>query len=322
MSDLETARTPPEIIFVPPPRGPAIPRKRIAGILLWATTVSIGMPVLILLRRGGTPVSVWVITWGVLWAALITVLWLTSWRRNAGLRAAQRAFLEKHPGADAHPLATALRKAWKAPDRLPTLSDVQAALQETDGVASTGRARIVCFGHADVPAVGELHFEPEIITPTGAVWRQLIWLVVAGVVVALLLLDYLHVLPPWVPGIRHFFGGFAYFLVAGVIALAVWVWRGMIRPTYVRMAPGVIQVLEYRYSKTKPTIRSYPMEPGTLAIFTRIRKHLILTLARGERKDMLLFSRMQQPERKIERTWQALLSTAPTPPLSDEDLVG
>jgi len=260
--------------------------------------------------------------WVAFFAALITTLGLISWRTNAKLRAARRSFLEKHPNAGADPRTAALLSTWKVPDRMPKLDDVRAALAAHEGEPHARSAQIVCFGQADVPEVGQLHFEPEIITPTGAIWRQLIWLVVAGLLVALLLLDYLHVLPPWVPGIRHFFGGFAYFLVAGVIALAVWVWRGMIRPTYVRMAPGVIQVLEYRYSKSKPTIRSYPMEPGTLAIFTRIRKHLILTLARGESKDMLLFSRMQQPECKIERAWQALLSTAPTPPLSDEELVG
>ena len=147
-------------------------------------------------------------------------------------------------------------------------------------------------------------------------------LVYYGTLVALLLLEYLHLLPAWIPGLRRFAGGLAYFLIAGFIALAVWVWRGMIRPTYVRMAPGIIQVLEYRYSKSRPTIRSYPMQPGTLVVLTRIRKHLILTLARGESKDMLLFSRMQQPGRKIERAWQALLSTAPTPPLDAEQLVG
>ena len=138
----------------------------------------------------------------------------------------------------------------------------------------------------------------------------------------LLLLDQLRLLPTWIPGIRPFLGVFTYFLIAGAIALAVWVWRGMIRPTYIRMAPGVIQILEYRYSRSQPTIRSYPMQPGTLAVFTRIRKHPILTLAREENKDMLLFSRMQQPAQRIERTWQALLSTAPTPPLTDDALVG
>jgi hypothetical protein len=96
----------------------------------------------------------------------------------------------------------------------------------------------------------------------------------------------------------------------------------MIRPTYYRLAPGVIQVLVYSLSSRRPMIRSYPMEAGTLAVFTRIRKHLILTLARGENTDMLSFSHMDRPQERIEQAWKALLSTAPTPPLSDEALVG
>jgi hypothetical protein len=117
-------------------------------------------------------------------------------------------------------------------------------------------------------------------------------------------------------------GMFTYFLVAGAIALGVWIWRGMIKPTYYRLAPGVIQVLVYSLSSRRPMIRSYPMEAGTLAVFTRIRKHLILALARGENTDMLSFSRMDRPQERIEQAWSALLSTAPTPPLSNDSLVG
>ncbi|HUU82428.1 MAG TPA: hypothetical protein VM243_02885, partial [Phycisphaerae bacterium] len=174
----------------------------------------------------------------------------------------------------------------------------------------------------DVPEVGRLHFEPEIVTPTGGIWRQLIWLPIAGTLIGLCLLYYLRVLPAWLPVTRGFLWGFAYFFAAGAIALAVWIWKGTIRPTYLRMAPGMIQVLVYSISKAKPAICSYAMEGGTLAVFTRIRKRRLLTLSRGPNEDVLWFSRMREPQRQIERAWRALLSTAPTPPLSDEDLVG
>jgi hypothetical protein len=136
------------------------------------------------------------------------------------------------------------------------------------------------------------------------------------------LLDGLQLLPSWLPGARALLGGFMYFLVAGVIALAVWVRKGMIHPTYIRMAPGVIQVLECRFRKPRPAIRSYPMEPSTLMLLTRIRKKLILTLSRGDHQDVFSFSEMQQPAQRIERTWQTLLSTAPTPPPSRNELLG
>ena len=320
MQPSEMTRTPPEIIFVPPPAGPALPRKRVVGILIW-TAVACVATLILVQAVGGMSVGILAIMLGAPFAILIAALAMNSSRANKRHRTSRRAFLEQHPDADSDPRSAALGKAWKVPGRPPKLDDVRAALKEI-GNEPTPRARIVCFGQAELPEVGELYFEPEIITPTGAIWRQLIWLVIAGALLALLLLDYLHVLPSWVPGIRQFISGFAYFLVAGFIALAVWVWKGIIRPTYIRMAPGVIQVLQYRYSKPKPTIRSYPMQPGTLAVVTRIRKHLVLTLARGKNQDMLLFSRMQQPELKVERAWQAMLSTAPTPPLSAEQLVG
>ena len=108
----------------------------------------------------------------------------------------------------------------------------------------------------------------------------------------------------------------------GAVAFALWMWRAVIRPTYVRMAPGVIQILQYRWSSLKPEIRSYPMEAGTIACFARIGKNIFLTLSHGPHKDTLFFSHMRQPQRWIERTWRALLSTAATPPLSEDELVG
>ncbi|UCC29117.1 MAG: hypothetical protein JSU86_13050 [Phycisphaerales bacterium] len=96
----------------------------------------------------------------------------------------------------------------------------------------------------------------------------------------------------------------------------------MIRPTYLRTAPGIIQVLVYRLLTDKPSIRSYPMEPGTLAVFTRIRKRLTLALARDENTDVLSFWRMRQPRERVEQAWRALLSTAPMPPLSRAELLG
>jgi hypothetical protein len=180
----------------------------------------------------------------------------------------------------------------------------------------------VRFGEPDVPEVGNVSFEPEIVTSTGAVWRGLFWLVIAGVLVGWCLLDYLDVLPSWVPNARALMGGFMYFLVAGAIALAVWIWKGMIRPRYLRTTPGIIQVLVYRLLTDKPTIHSYPMEAGTLAVFMRIRQRLTLTLARDENADVLSFSRMRRPQERIEQAWRALLSTAPAPPLSRAELLG
>ncbi len=104
-----------------------------------------------------------------------------------------------------------------------------------------------------------------------------------------------------------------------------WLWRTTVRPTYVRLAPGVVQVLEYRLRSSKPTIRSYPMLPGTLVIVrqdVKARRPTSVQFVRGEQSDVLPVSQMKDPDDAMQHIWYALLSTAPTPPLSDEELVG
>lgn len=320
MSATGTTRFSPEIIFVPPPPGPGMPRKRLRGPI--TACIAGGLVCLALVLVQGWGPWQWMMIMAPMYLVVAIIVAVSAWRVNRTHRALRRAFFEKQPSDGADPLAAALCKAWPEPDRPPKLENVRAALREVVSEDKADRAQIVCFGVADVPEVGELYFEPEVVTPTGAVWRQLIWLLIAGVLIGWCLLDFLDVLPSWLPGARPLLGGFAYFFVAGAIALAMWIWKGMIRPTYIRMAPGVIQLLEYRYSSSKPTIRSYPIEPGTLAIFARVRKHLMLTLARDDSQDVLRLTRMRRSEELIRRAWQALLSTAPTPPLSDKQLVG
>jgi hypothetical protein len=181
---------------------------------------------------------------------------------------------------------------------------------------------VTCFGEPDVPEVEDLPFEPEIITPTRAVWRQLIWLAIVAGLIGMWLLDYLNMLPGWFPNPAAHWMGFLYFIFPAVGVLATWIWTSMIRPTYIRLAPGVIQVLVYPLRPGKPTIRSYPMEVGTLAVLTRVGKRVTLVLSRGANHDTLPLSRMDHPEQRLEQAWRAILSTAPTPPLSDDELLG
>jgi len=75
-----------------------------------------------------------------------------------------------------------------------------------------------------------------------------------------------------------------------------------------------------------PSIRRYPMDSRTLvivsgAISTDWRPRGF-TFVRDGRRDRLSISIGRDRVRRVERVCQALLSTAPTPPLSDEDLVG
>ena len=47
-----------------------------------------------------------------------------------------------------------------------------------------------------------------------------------------------------------------------------------------------------------------------------------MTLARGEQTDQIEFGRIFTNDAARKRFWDAVLSTAPTPPLSDEALLG
>ena len=239
-----------------------MPRERIRGIV--CVCILGGVLCFGVLAVKGVSNSLCVKIMGCVCAGASVVVAASFWWINRCYQAQRRAFLRQHPSGEADPLAGALATAWKDADRVPKLADVRAVLTGVVAEQETNRACLVCYGEAGVPDVGELHFEPEIITPTGAVRRQLIWLAIAGALIAWCLFDYINLLPSWLPGARPLMGGLMYFFVAGAIALSVWIWRGMIRPTYVRLAPGVIQVLVYPLSNRQPIIRSYPMEPGTL----------------------------------------------------------
>jgi len=323
MSTGSDTRLPPEVVFVPPPDGPAVPRRRLWFLVGWMALVSAFL-ITLGTTTGWMPLRVWWLLVGGMWLGFVLAFGLISWGIARSLADWRREFAARHPPELITPTATVLRSAWPAHDRVPPVDKVRAAarkIADTPPESADRRQCVICFGQPEVPEIGELHFEPEIITPTGSMGRQFIWLGLAGVVLVLWLADFLHLVPGWFPPLRSLLSGLMYVIVAGAVTLGIWVWKAVLRPTYVRMAPGVIQFLVYRRG-SRPTIRSYPMNADTLVYVTRIRKRLFLTLARGESSDRLALSQLHDSERLVERVWQALLSTAPTPPLSEEALVG
>jgi len=168
-SDSATAhRPPPEIVFVPPPPGPVI--RPFVFVLYFGILVAVGLFLSIGLVSTGRPTAWVLVPLIVLGVGLYAHLLL---RRNSAHAAQRRAFLEKRPPDESDPLVTALAADWKIPGRLPKLEGVRAALEQTRDDKPEFRARILCFGESDVPEVGELHFEPEIVTPTGAGRKRL-----------------------------------------------------------------------------------------------------------------------------------------------------
>jgi hypothetical protein len=270
----------------------------------------------------GLALRLWVIWLGA--AAFVASAVLFAWGRHVKARNAKRhrAYLAGLRECGVDPIAYDLAARWKPGGTAVPNNDVKAILASSP-TPNPPCARIVCLGKIDVPEVGELFFEPEIITPTRAVGWRLLFVPIAAAIFILWLLQVLDV----IPGRAINIGSFGYILMMGVSVGIVWIWRTAIRPTYIRMAPGAIQILEFRHRQSKPTIRSYPLDAGTIAVLRGKATDgktsgLKLALLRGEQQDKIELWRMQKRDKAIERMWQALLSTAPTPPLSDEGLVG
>jgi len=316
MQQTGTTRPPPEVIRVPPPEGVSV-RPHVAAVfalvLLIAGVVGVCL---------GLALRLWVVWLGAV--AFVACAVLFGWGRHIKARNAERyrAYLAGLRERGVDPIAYDLAARWKPGGPAVPNKDVKATLASSP-TPDPPSARIVCLGRIDVPEVGELFFEPEIITPTRAVGWQLLFVPIAAAVIFFWVLQLLHI----APGKPLNVGSFGYILAMGVAVAVTWVWRTAIRPTYIRMAPGMIQILEFRYRQSKPTSRSYPLDAGTIAVLRGKAtggktSSLVLTLLRGEQQDKIELWRMQKRDKAIERAWQALLSTAPTPPLSNEGLVG
>lgn len=308
-------RPPPRVIRVAKPEGVIAPATTIVtfGFIL----LGCGCAALCL----GLALRTWVVWLGAA-IVLASTVFLSWWPRHVK-RAQQRhaAYLTRFRERGEDPIALELATRWRTSRGLPD-NEVKAVLAASPATDSS-RGRIVCLGKIEVPEVGDIFFEPEIITPTRYFARQLVFIPIAGALIFLWLLQQAGV----IPGKPIQLGSFGYFLAMGFGVGAAWVWRTAIRPTYIRLAPGVVQIMEYHYGKRKPTIRSYPADGKTLAILRgkttgKAPRNLTLTLLRGQQKDSIELWRTRKRDNAIERTWQALLSTAPTPPLSEEELVG
>lgn len=265
-----------------------------------------------------------------------------------------RRFDEPHPDDTDTPEARYLRtvlSGFKRRDLAVTTKKVRnlmAALAAGAGVNPPG-ARVILLGHIDVPQVGEKYFEPEVIPATRLLGRRLYAVPVFGAIVLLMLLQCSRVIPVILP-MRNI-GGFAYVLMMGGAVTAAWMWRGLIRPTYLRVSPGLIEFLSYRWFwHDRAEIRSYPLTPGTNVIVmhpptftwsTRLtkppldrreahedkmrEKHpnaLTLFFERDGRGDRLDVALVFQADQLRDLLWSSLLSTAPIRTPSQDDLVG
>ena len=246
-----------------------------------------------------------------------------AWRQAMASRRAREAMLGRYPGIEADPVVAAILAEWRT---YPWLFNMPHRVRDAMIAARAfpaDRAQIVCVGPVDVPDVGEYRFEPYIITAAEILGRRLILLLIAVALFAGSLLQMLYAIP-W----QWFNSGAMWFPLVLVLSGSLgWFWRATVRPTYVRAAPGIVQVVEYRLGRCKPVIRSYPMEAGTLVVvFTpdlheRRVVHTVALLRRNCR-DILPIGHLRNNAEAIEHIWWALLSTAPIPQLDEAELVG
>ena len=314
------------VVFVPLPPLPRLgwPARLPLGLLVALLISGVVVAVALILNDGSF--GLWFLGMGAIVGTMVAmettaIIAITLSKRVYDRQRAE--FIQARTVDVDDPMIAALQKVWDKLAFPPPAKKVQAAWEATASEQFGDGPAIICYGEAQVPEVGELRFQPIIITPTARRQRQLKWLIPAAVCCIWLLLSHLRLLPSWFPDAQPFIVGMGYFLVFGVITLFLWVRGEILRPTYIRMAPGMIQFLVFPLGRrSQPIIRSYPMTAGTLAIFTRIHKRRTLTLLRGDNHDILSFAEMENAAQRIEQTWQAILSTAPTPPLDVQELVG
>lgn len=308
-----SSRPPPRVVRVPPPE---VKRGLVLPCLV---TIALLATICVLFGVQVSSSNVVFIVLVVLAAAGVIACWWRNLRMQRIVIGIKRRVCVQAPDWDQNPIAAKIARRW----RWATLAPDAAEIEEITRVYRYV-AYIVCLGGVDVPSVGDRRFEPVIITP-GRRWQEILMdaIFIGLVLIALFCCLGIPILQanrsmqlawliPLIPA-----------LLAGVYAYS----RFMLGTTYVRLAPGMVQFLRYGIIKNNPRVTSFPMTGGTLIVMDNEislsgRQRLILTFRRDNRDLTLPVWRFSNQQEIMNHVWQALLSTAPTPPLSDEELVG
>ncbi len=296
-------RIPPQVIQVPPPKsGP--------NHIGWSLALLIVLVPLALLSP-----AAW-LRLNVMLAICVVVAVFIFWRqRIRRFNQRRAAWIERHEDWCSDPQAMALGRRWDSLAHPPSLEGIQDALRDY-GSPPADRALIVACGAYELPPTGDHRGEPTLLTPRESAGSLSIALFVfLGVLLMGMLVDFHERVPEtlarWWPTLAIMTA-----LTAGAFG------HHIVRPRYLRVAPGVAQVITYSILRSRPDIRSYPMSVETTVLATETLNTMTLKLVRGEQTDTIQLWRSDSAERFLEKLWLALLSTTPTPPLSNEELVG
>ncbi len=240
-------------------------------------------------------------------------------------------------------VVAALEKLWTHPARPPKpkpIVDLVRALSPT----YLTRAQIVCLGEIELPHASETFFEPEILAPEHLLRSHgMRAIMLAGAALVVMTQTY------FAPSLRAFQGPVLGVLAAIAIpAVLIWFWFAMIRPSYVRMAPGIVQFLTFGGKSRGPvSCRSYEMTPGTIVIVSQPGFHgawhlsglkrrsawserflkqmrfagVRVVFARDRHHDELRLVNIAKPAEVLEKLLQSITSTARIPELPTTELV-
>lgn len=299
-------RVPSRVIRVPPPKVAVVPFLALL-LVLWAGLLTL---------LGLYTAPAWAKPFwygGLLMAAIAGPV--GECRHRLRLNRRRREWLERHPTWDTDHTAVRLDGLWFFLNQPPSAKAIRNVLQ--DAAPEHGHAVVVCLGAFDVPQPGDYRFEPEVLgsgqtdRTDSLVVAALAFLVVFAVGACLEALGR-------VPRRADEY----WFAVATVASTGVYLlWRYALRPTYVRMAPGVVEGLTYSLLRSPPRIRRYAVAPDLLCIVWQGWSRISVTLINSRNRDEFRIT-ARSNEAFVDTLLCALVSTAPTPPLSQEELVG
>jgi hypothetical protein len=181
---------------------------------------------------------------------------------------------------------------------------------------------ILCVGPVEVPDMLDLPFEPFVITPTQYLWRRLGGVALSVAFGSVWLLSWMRLMPVW---LRPSLLSLSWIFFSGLSIGIIWLWRTMVRPRYIRLAPGIVQILEYSLFDRHRATRNYEPCQGTTVLVQqlgRAEEPTRLVFRCGKREDVFELAQMRDRPAVTEAFWRAILSTAPRPPLSDDELIG
>lgn len=209
------------------------------------------------------------------------------------------------------------------------------------------RARLVLLGAVEPLPTGDYFFEPEIIPTTRLLGRNVYFAYALAFIAALFGLQHFRVIPrvpiPW--------QAFGQPITMGLIFVVAWIWRGLLRPTYIRITPGMVEFMCYRWFwHNHAQVRRYPIESGTTiavcewvsysAIWgsgtwdeathewrQRGRKRSKTRITsfgffRGNHQDTIQLGSMSKPDEVMDVLWRAILSRVVLRPMGDDELLG